>query len=192
MRRMSIHEQWTEPRPVKLTVQDFSLLDRAGVFDHYQKTELIDGRIVAVNAQHRPHARAKSLLYRRLADALEALGSRLEVLVEVSVAIPPDHLPEPDLTVTSDPIGEGPVPVQSVALVVEVADTTAAYDRGEKASIYAAGGIPECWVVDLTAGEVARFWEAAPSGYGRADAVALGKAVEAMTLAGLIVATSGF
>jgi hypothetical protein len=53
-----------------------------------------------VNAQHRPHARAKSLLHRKLADALQLLGSSLEVLVEVSVAIPPDHLPEPDLTLT--------------------------------------------------------------------------------------------
>jgi hypothetical protein len=29
---MTIHEQWTDPRPVKLAIDDFLLLDRAGVF----------------------------------------------------------------------------------------------------------------------------------------------------------------
>lgn len=188
---MNLLETWTEPRPVKLTVDDFSLLDRAGVFDRYAKTELINGRIVAVSAQYRTHARAKTRLLRKLASALEALGSPLEVVVEVSVAIPPDHLPEPDLTVTSEPIGEGPVPVASVALAIEVADTTAAYDRGEKARIYAAGGIPEYWVVDIEAREVARFRTPGAAGYQHDDAVPFGEPVAAATLPGLIVETSG-
>lgn len=188
---MNLLETWTEPRPVKLTIDDFSLLDRAGIFDRYAKTELIHGRIVAVNAQHRPHARAKSLLHRRLADALEVLGAPLEVLVEVSVAIPPDHLPEPDLTVTNEPIGEGPVPAGSVVMVVEVADTTAVHDRGEKARVYAAGGIPEYWVVDIEAGEVARFWTPGTEGYAQKDAVPFGERILAATLPGLVVETGG-
>lgn len=188
---MNLLETWTEPRPVKLTVEDFALLDRAGIFDRYAKTELIHGRIVAVNAQHRPHARTKSLLHRRLADALQVLGAPLEILVEVSVAIPPDHLPEPDLTITSEPIGEGPVPVGSVALAIEVADTTGAHDRGEKARVYAAGRIPEYWVVDLESAEVARFWAPGLDGFAQDDAVPFGDRVEAVTLPGLVVETDG-
>jgi Uma2 family endonuclease len=184
---MTLHEQWTDPRPVRLAIDDFLLLDRAGVFAPYQKTELINGRIVAVNAQHRPHARAKSLLHRKLADALQMLGSSLEVLVEVSVAIPPDHLPEPDLTLTFDPAGDGPVPVDTVALIVEVADTTAAYDRGEKARIYAFGNVPEYWVVDLGKHELARFWDAGPDGYARTDAIPFGQPLQAITIPGLSV-----
>jgi Uma2 family endonuclease len=37
----------------------------------------------------------------------------------------------------------------TAVLVVEVSETTLAYDRGEKASLYAAAGVEDYWVVDL-------------------------------------------
>jgi hypothetical protein len=58
----------TTPRRVKLRVEDYLALDDAGAFDAYGKTELIDGEVVYRNAQHRPHARIKSRLFRLLAD----------------------------------------------------------------------------------------------------------------------------
>jgi Uma2 family endonuclease len=42
-------------------------------------------------------------------------------------------------------------------LVIEVADTTAPYDRGVKLPLYAKHGIPEVWIVDLEASLV-RFY----------------------------------
>mgnify|MGYP001607179182 FL=1 len=42
----------------------------------------------------------------------------------------------------------------SAALVVEVSDTTLAYDSARKASLYASAGIREYWIVDLTVGEL--------------------------------------
>lgn len=36
-----------------------------------------------------------------------------------------------------------------VLLVIEVADTTAAYDRHVKVPLYARSGLPEVWLVDL-------------------------------------------
>ena len=36
-----------------------------------------------------------------------------------------------------------------MALVVEVADSSLAFDRGPKARLYAAAGIPEYWIVNL-------------------------------------------
>ena len=35
-----------------------------------------------------------------------------------------------------------------VLLAIEIADTSLAYDRGRKISVYAAFGIPEVWVID--------------------------------------------
>lgn len=34
-------------------------------------------------------------------------------------------------------------------LIVEVADTSLAQDRLTKTAIYAAAGVPECWIVDV-------------------------------------------
>ena len=36
-----------------------------------------------------------------------------------------------------------------VLLLVEVADTSLAYDRGPKFALYARHGVPEIWLVDL-------------------------------------------
>ena len=41
--------------------------------------------------------------------------------------------------------------------VVEVADTTLEADTHEKASLYAAGGVPDYWVIDITGRRVLVF-----------------------------------
>jgi Uma2 family endonuclease len=41
-----------------------------------------------------------------------------------------------------------PVP-DDVLLLIEVAETTAPYDRQVKITLYARAGVPECWLVDL-------------------------------------------
>jgi Uma2 family endonuclease len=38
---------------------------------------------------------------------------------------------------------------RTALLVVEVSDTTVAYDTGDKASLYAAAGIADYWVIDV-------------------------------------------
>lgn len=50
-------------RTLPLHVEDFLHLNDSGAFEGYGKTELIDGGIVYINAQHRPHARIKSDLF---------------------------------------------------------------------------------------------------------------------------------
>lgn len=186
---MTALRKWDEPRPVTLTIEDYLLLDRSGALDQWGKTELIEGVIVAMNAQHRPHARLKSQLFRRLADAVDRLEVGLEVLVEPSVAMPPSNAPAPDIVVTSEPKGSGLVPLSSVALLVEVSDTTIAYDLGKKAAVYAANAVPEYWVADVKAGELHQMWAPTADGYGERRTVALGEPIEAATVAGLAVET---
>ena len=96
-----------------------------------EKTELIDGAIYAMNPQHRPHVRIKSELAFRLRLALEAIGSTLFVAIEGTVAMPPNDAPGPDIIVTSEPEGEGPFPISSIALLAEVADSTIRLDLGQ-------------------------------------------------------------
>src|SRR5262245_54832500 len=58
--------------------------------------------------------------------------------------------PMPDLAVVPGPrIRFASVHPTSALLIVEVAESTLAYDIGDKANLYAAGGIPEYWVLDL-------------------------------------------
>lgn len=179
------------PLPVKLKVEDYLLLDRSGAFDDYRKTELIEGEIYFMNAQHRPHARIKSRLYRLIADALDEVGGGLEAVVEGSVAIPPINVPEPDIVITSEAEGEGLIPLNSVRLIVEVADATVATDLTRKASLYAHHGIGEYWVADVNARVIHQMWAPQGGTYAEHRQVAFGERVEAMAVAGLAVETAG-
>ncbi len=177
----------TSPLPYRLTVEDFFRLDAAGAFEGYGKTELIRGEVFYMNAQHRPHARMKGQLHLELVQALSKLKTGLDVLIEATVSMPPHSAPEPDLILTSEPDGEGPVPIASVRLLVEIADSTQKNDLKVKAGLYAENGVPEYWVVDLKAKRVHRMWSPGADGYAERDEAALGGRIESATIAGLAV-----
>jgi len=180
---MTVLETWPEPKPIKLTIEDFMHLDETGAFQVYAKTELIGGTIVAMNSQLSAHARFKSRLFRRIADVVEVALPDYEAWVDVSVAIPPVDMPEPDVVVTRfKPTGmRMPVPVDTVALLVEIADTTARYDLGTKALLYASAGVPEYWVADIAAGSIHQFWKPEPDGYVEHRQQSLGTRLEAVS-----------
>lgn len=174
----------------RLRVDDFVLLGAAGALTGATKTELLDGDLVCMNAQFRRHAYAKNELTFRLRIALRNIASNLAALSEVSVVMSSYDMPEPDIVLTGEPLGDGPIPVESVALLIEVADSTLEQDLGRKALLYAASGVPEYWVVDLAGRVIARHWRPAPDGYQASDVVAFGDPLLAITISGLEVETA--
>ena len=180
----------TEAIPFRFTVDQFIALHEQGLFEDYAKSELIEGEIVCMNAQWSRHARVKSELAYRLGGAVRAIGSKLRPIVEVSVRLDDDSLPEPDITLT-DYRGDGAVPVASVALIIEVADTTLATDLGRKATLYAAAGVPEYWVVDLNEDRVLCHAEPGADGYAEQVDVPFGDVLIAVTVDGLELASEG-
>lgn len=181
----------TASTPFRFTVDQFLALCEQGLFDDYAKSELIDGEIVVMNAQHARHSRAKSRLLQRLANALDAMDSPLEAWSEVSVRLSDGSLPEPDIVLTSYR-GAGVVPVETVALLIEVSDSTLESDLGRKADLYAETGVPEYWVVDLNENRV--LLHANPrgdgSGYDGQLDVPFGEPLQAATVEGLEVETT--
>ena len=76
---------------------------------------------------------------------------RVRVRVQSSIGlVEQESAPEPDLAwvVRRDYSGGRPTEAD-VLLVVEVAESSLAYDCGEKADLYAAAGIADYWVVNL-------------------------------------------
>ncbi len=180
----------TVPLPVKLRVEDYLMLDAAGAFEAYGKTELLDGEIVYMNSQHRPHARIKSRLYFLVASALRDLGGSLEALVEGSVSMPPYNVPEPDIAVTAEPEGEGLIPLASLALVIEVADTTLRNDLGRKRKIYAREGIAEYWVVNVRARVIHQMWAPVGNRFTQSHDAPIDAGIESTTIPNLTVGTA--
>ncbi|TPG54177.1 Uma2 family endonuclease [Sphingomonas glacialis] len=180
----------TAPLPVRLRIEDYLLLHEAGAFASYNRTELIDGGVYFVNAQHRPHALAKIELYDAIRDALRSIQSPLRPMVEASIALSPHDVPEPDIVLTSEPRGEGLVPLDSVHLVIEVSDTTMRSDIRRKVASYARAAMPEYWVVDVKARTIHQMWAPCQDIYTQRRAVVFGDPIIAVTVAGLRVDTA--
>lgn len=185
---MSIHER-LRPGKYKLTVDDYVRLAEAGVFGD-KRTELLDGTIVVMNAEYRPHGWVRDELSYRLRRALEGIGSPL-VAMGASALVSDNDMPLPDIVLTSEPRGEGPIPLASIALVVEVSSTTLRRDLGVKASIYANSNVPEYWVADVNGRVIHQMWQPAEGLYGERREIAFGERIVAATIAKLEVEAEG-
>ena len=179
------------PLPHRLTVADFELLAESGAFQHNSRTELIEGEIFAMNALGRFHSPTHSRLFFRLCTALIALDRGLEPLIAPSVRMPPDSEPEPDIVVTSQARGKGPVPLASVSLLVEVSDTTLTFDLVRKARVYAHHHVPEYWVIDVNSETVIQHWAPQDGTYAERMVHPLGTVLTAATLPDLSIETDG-
>lgn len=179
------------PQPVKLTVEQFELLDGSGAFDTYRKTELIEGAIYAMQGQFRPHTFAANELMFRLRMKLQEMGSNLMPLIEGTVRMPPFSAPQPDIAVTADPKGPGYIPLNSMALVVEVSDSSASFDLNKKKALYARHAIPEYWVLEIRTSTLHQFWLPARSAYQQHRALSIGELIESVTIPGLVVESDG-
>jgi len=70
-------------------------------------------------------------------------------------------------------------------LVVEVGDTSLAFDREVKLPLYADAGIPEVWLVDLASGEMHVFRRPTSDGYAEHETVGPGETVRVTELPSL-------
>ncbi len=178
------------PQPKRWTVAQFHQLGDLGVFEG-RRAMLIDGVIVEEGPMNPPHAIATTLV----ADALRtAFGAGWFPRVQMPVVLGPLTDPEPDVAVVPGTARDYTTHPTTAALVVEVADTSLAYDLGEKASLYAAGGIADYWVLDV-AGRVLHVFRdprpdaAQPHGHGYAQhqTFAPGQAVAPLAASGVTV-----
>ena len=75
----------------------------------------------------------------------------IRVRIQNSIGIPDlESAPEPDIAwVVERNYSQGRPTATDVLLIIEVADSSLAYDTGEKAALYAAAGVADYWIVDI-------------------------------------------
>lgn len=169
----------------RFTRIEFDRLVDLGAF-HGEPVELIGGLLVVAEPQGSYHASTVGAV----GDALRAvLPPGWLVRAQMPVALDDQSEPEPDLAVVPGAWADYRTdhPARPV-LVIEVAETSLAFDRGEKASLYARGGVRDYWVVNLVdrALEVFRDPEpdrTAPHGWGYRTRERLGPAAVVSLLA---------
>ncbi len=178
-----MHAVATEPRARLWTREEYYKIASVGLFDGAH-VELIEGRLLEGSPQGGTHF---ATVY-RVAKRLEAVfGEAYWVRQQGPLNIGPRSDPEPDVAVVAGNWSryDGEHPTAAV-LVVEVSDTTLAFDRHDKANLYAGAGIPEYWICNLVEGqlEVRRSPQPDPdqphgSGYARCEVLHKGEVVTA-------------
>lgn len=141
----------------RLTASAYERMAEAGIFSPDSRVELIDGEIFDMSPIGSLHAAVVSRLAR---DFIVAVGDAAVVRIQDPLRIDDFNEPEPDLAMLTPRedfyAARHPGP-RDTLLVVEVADTSLDHDMTTKASVYAAAGIPEYWVLDLMSCSVAIF-----------------------------------
>jgi Uma2 family endonuclease len=153
----------------RFTVEEYHLMGEAGIFSEDDRVELIDGEVIEMAAIGKRHIESVMRLTRLLSRWAFGAGEvGLFVSVQNPLALADDGEPQPDLVLVRRHAGRTGAPSPEEALlVVEVADTSLAYDRDTKLPLYAGAGIPEAWLIDLNSDEIEVHSEPGPRGYGK-------------------------
>ena len=134
------------PQPYRWTREQFYEIGDMGLFEG-RRAILVEGEILAMPGMKDPHRTALTLADYALREAFNP-GCFVSIQCPFDIGQATD--PEPDLAVIKgsvrDYAGRG---LTAAELIVEVSDTTYAYDRREKASLYASAGVQDYWIVRL-------------------------------------------
>lgn len=137
-----------QPTRRRFTVGEYHRLAEAGVLQANDKVELINGEILQMSPTGSNHSGIINHLVRHFGK----LGELAVLSVQNPIRIEDHGEPEPDIALLKPRIdlykGSTPEP-KDVLLLIEVADTTLAFDLNVKRSYYATYGIHELWIVDV-------------------------------------------
>jgi len=171
----------------RFSVEEYHKMGEAGIFGEDDRVELIDGEVVEMTPIGWRHAWCVGMLNRLLSRWTLSGPDTSSFFVTVldPISLSGRCEPQPDLALLRNPpTGHLPRP-EEIALVVEVADTSIAFDRDVKLLRYAGAGIPEAWLADLNVDRFEGHSEPTPDGYRRTTRYARGERVESATLPGL-------
>ncbi|NBV45260.1 MAG: Uma2 family endonuclease [Planctomycetia bacterium] len=155
----------------RVTIDDYHRMAAVGILGADDRVELLDGEVFDMSPIGSLHAALVRALARWLA---EVAGERAIVAVQDPLRLDGASEPQPDITLLhprSDFYASAhPGPADAI-LIVEVAETSLAYDLGVKVPLYARHGIPEVWVIDAATRTTHRFLNPTAEGYAEQCAV---------------------
>jgi Uma2 family endonuclease len=133
------------------TVDDIGRMIEVGVIGEDERLELIEGDLVVMAMRPVGHDLIKIVLSMALATSAPV---GMCAAAACSLQLAKDILVEPDIAIVSRTVYAAerktfarPRP-EDVPLLIEIAASSLAYDRGIKARLYARHGIREFWVID--------------------------------------------
>jgi Uma2 family endonuclease len=152
---------------VRFTAEQFDRILEGGVFnaEAEEKIELIFGEIREMVHPGPVHEDIVDLLDQWSQATVDP--EQIRVRVEKTLGIPElDSVPRPDIAwVRQRSYKSGRPRVKDVLLIIEVSDSTLAFDTNEKLTLYAHAGVKEYWVVNVRMKSIEVFRRPSKTGY---------------------------
>jgi len=147
------------------TREEYHRMGEVGILTRSDRVELIRGEIIKMSPQGRRHR----AFIDNLAHLLDAgLAGRAIVSVQMPIVLAADTEPEPDIQILrrrTVPYKDREAVADDALLLIEVAESSLAYDRSTKLRLYAAAGVPEYWIVDCVAESIEVYRTPHADGY---------------------------
>ena len=147
-----------------ISVDAFHRMGETGILGPRDRVELIDGEIIDMSPIGVLHAAIVDVLARHFG---RRTGESVFVRCQNPLRLDDISEPEPDIAILrprADFYMTAHPGASDVLLVIEVADTSLAYDLGTKVPLYARHGIPEVWVIDAATRQTRVFRRPVGSG----------------------------
>lgn len=157
----------------RLTLDEFLRMGEAGILGDDARVELIEGDLIDLAPIGSRHAAVVGRLTHLL---VQAAGDRAIVWVQNPISINQHTMPQPDVALLkprADSYSSAHPRPEDTLLIIEVAETTFAYDVNIKLPLYARAGIPEVWIIDLTSRQITRYRNPSKDAYTSAEPVSL-------------------
>ena len=165
-----------------LSVDEYDRMIAAGALARGKRLELIEGELLPMSPIGPLHETAVDLLAEWSFEQVR--GHDIRVRIQQSIGVTGHQsAPEPDIAWVRKSLYRSRRPqCEDVRLLIEVADTSLEYDRDVKGPLYARGGIPEYWLVNLedSVVEVNRAPEG--GGYNERQTYTVGESIAPLAL----------
>ncbi len=170
----------------RFTADEYHRMAEAGILTEDDRVELIAGEIVEMAAIGVRHADCLTAL----TDLLrELLGQEVSLRVQNPIHLAEGSEPQPDLALVKRRRYRQTHPTAAdVLLVIEVADTSLAYDRTVKLPLYAEAGIAEAWLIDLVNDTIERHTDPRGGRYRQVAIAGRGESLASTVLPAVAIA----
>jgi Uma2 family endonuclease len=147
----------------RLRVHDYHRMGEAGILTEDDHVELIDGDLIEMPPIGSRHAECVDRLNAMLS---EQLHGKYRIRVQNPLELGEYGEPEPDLVIVENrSYAEAHPQAKDVRLLIEVADSSATYDRDIKLPFYARYRIHEVWLIEIQTQSVEIYREPTGEGY---------------------------
>ena len=173
----------------RFTVEEYEQMISAGVLGEDERLELIEGDILAIS----PIGSAHLALVNRLNHLfVQQAGTLAQVSVQNPIRLANSE-PQPDLALLRskpDYYAQALPEPADVLLLIEVADTTADYDRNVKVPLYGRNAIVESWLIDLAENLIEVYRNPATKGYRTKQTFGPGDQIDLVAIPDLTLAVA--